>query len=72
MEAWLDQRKMDAANLDPIDLMLRLIEEYAPDSIWSWSRLESYRRLGNTNRGQVGEDFVRSYLESHDISVETV
>lgn len=63
---------MDAANLDPIDLMLRLIEEYAPDSIWSGSRLESYRRLGNTNRGQVGEDFVRRYLETHGIAVETV
>ena len=63
---------MDASNLDPVDLMLRLIEEYAPDSIWSGSRLETYRRLGNTNRGQVGEDFVRCYLEAHDISVETV
>ena len=63
---------MDTANLDAVDLMLRLIEEYAPDSIWTDSRLEGYRRLGNTNRGQIGEDFVRRYLEAHDITAETV
>ncbi len=63
---------MEASSIDPIDLMLMLIEEHAPASIWSGSRLEGYRRLGNTNRGQIGEDFVRRYLEAQGIPVEAV
>ena len=63
---------MDAADLDPIGLMLRLIEAHTPDSIWAGSPLEGYRRLGNTNRGQIGEDFVRLYLEASGIPVEAV
>ena len=31
--------------------------------------MEGYRRPGNTNRGQIGEDFVRKYLEEAGISV---
>ena len=55
--------------MNPIDLMVQVIEEHSPKSIWTGSPLEGYRRLGNTNRGQIGEDFVRKYLEAADIQV---
>jgi hypothetical protein len=57
------------ADIDPIDLMVRVIEESSPESIWRDSRLEGYRRLGNTNRGQIGENFVRRYLSAANIPV---
>lgn len=31
--------------------------------------MEGYRRLGNTNRGQIGENFVRRFLDAAGISV---
>ena len=60
---------MDAAELNPIDLMVQVIEEHSPESIWRGSRLSGYRQLGNTNRGQIGEDFVRRYLDAAGIEV---
>lgn len=60
---------MDTPGLDPIALMVSIIEEYTPDSIWAGSPMEGYRRLGNTNRGQIGEDFARRYLDGAGIAV---
>ena len=57
--------------MNPIDLLVEVIEEHSPKSIWTGSPLEGYRRLGNTNRGQIGEDFIRRYLEAAEISVST-
>lgn len=31
--------------------------------------MEGYRQLGNTNRGQIGENFIRRYLSSANIPV---
>jgi hypothetical protein len=55
--------------MNPIDLMVQIISEYSSKSIWTGSPLESYRRLGNTNRGQIGEEFLRKYLAAADIPV---
>ena len=55
--------------MDPITLMTDIIAEHTPASIWTDSPLEGYRRLGNTNRGQIGESFVRRYLTDAGISV---
>ena len=42
--------------------MQAVIRENVPEDIWTDSPLVEYRRLGNTNRGEVGEQFVRRYL----------
>lgn len=54
--------------MDPITLMADIIAEHTPASIWTGSPLEGYRRLGNTNRGQIGESFVRRYLTDAGIA----
>ena len=61
---------MGSTAVDPIDLMVRVIEDHSPDSIWRDSPLEGYRRLGNTNRGQIGESFIRRFLEAGAVQVE--
>ena len=55
--------------MNPIDLMVQVINEHSPTSIWTGSPLEGYRRLGNTNRGQIGEEFIRQYLIAANIPV---
>ena len=60
---------INPGDIDPIDLMVDVIEEHSPESIWRGSKLEGYRQQGNTNRGQIGEDFVRRYLSAADIPV---
>ena len=57
--------------MDPIELLIRIIQENTPASIAMWhdSLLERYRYLGNTNRGEIGEQFVRQYLTHHGIPV---
>lgn len=60
---------MGTSYIDPIDLMVQVIEEHSPETIWRDSRLAGYRQLGNTNRGQIGEDFVRRYLAAAGIQV---
>jgi hypothetical protein len=60
---------MGTPAIDPIGLMVQVIEEHSRESIWKGSPLEGYRRLGNTNRGQIGEDFIRKYLTIADIAV---
>ena len=56
--------------MDPISLMVEIICENTPKSIWTDSPMEGYRSLGMTNRGEVGEQFVRRYLKAHDIETE--
>ena len=63
---------MDGAQVNPVDLMLAVIREHTPETIWSDAPLEPFRRVANTNRGDIGEDFVRRYLESFGILVERV
>ena len=60
---------MGPAGMNPIDLMVEVIQKHAPKSIWTGSPLEGYRSLGNTNRGQIGEEFVRRYLVAANVPV---
>lgn len=60
---------MDPASIDPIELMAHIIKEHAPENIWIESPIQGYRSLGNTNRGEIGEEFVRRYLRASGISV---
>ena len=55
--------------MNPVDALKRLIQEHAPEDIWIDSPLIGYRTLGNTNRGEIGEEFVRRYLVHHGINV---
>ena len=60
---------MDPASVDPIALMVDIIKGHAPKDIWIDSPIQGYRSLGNTNRGEIGEEFVRQYLKASGISV---
>jgi hypothetical protein len=55
---------------DAIKMMLDVIRENSPDSIWVGSKLESFRSVANTNRGDIGEEFVRRFLEANLVEVE--
>ena len=55
--------------MSAIDLFAEIIKEHTPEDIWQESPLIDYRSLGNTNRGEIGEEFVRRYLKANDIKV---
>ena len=54
--------------MNPVDLLVEIIQEHAPKDIWRDSPLLGYRMLGNTNRGEIGEEFVKRYLAENDIN----
>lgn len=60
---------MGTSKVNPIKLLVEIIKEHAPEDIWLESPVAGYRRLGNTNRGEIGEEFVRRYLEESKIKV---
>ena len=55
--------------MNPVKLLVEVIREHAPEDIWQDSPLMGYRLLGNTNRGEIGEEFIRRYLRASDIEV---
>ena len=55
--------------MNAIDLFAEIIKEHTPEDIWQESPLIDYRSLGNTNRGEIGEEFVRRYLKANDVKV---
>ena len=58
---------MGTTDLTPIDLLVEIIHEHAPEDIWQKSPLIGYRMLGNTNRGEIGEEFIRRFLALHGL-----
>lgn len=56
--------------MNAVDLLVAIIREHAPEDIWRDSPLVGYRMLGNTNRGAIGEEFIRRFLTLNDIEVE--
>ena len=58
---------MGATTVKPVDLLASIIRQHTPKDIWRDSPLFGYRMLGNTNRGEIGEEFVRRYLEQNGI-----
>ncbi len=60
---------MDASSIDPIELMVDIIKDHAPENIWIDSPLLAYRNLGNTNRGEIGEEFIRRYVAAAHIEI---
>ena len=55
--------------MNAVELLVAIIREHAPEDIWRESPLAGYRMLGNTNRGAIGEDFIRRYLRQNEIEV---
>ena len=53
--------------MNPVALLVEVIKEHAPEDIWIDSPLIGYRSLGNTNRGEIGEEFIRRYLRDNGI-----
>ena len=45
--------------MNAIKLLVEVIKEHAPENIWLDSPVLGYRQLGNTNRGEIGEEFIR-------------
>ncbi len=60
---------MEGPAIAPVDLLVEIIKEHSPEDIWQGSPLMGYRSLGNTNRGEIGEEFVRRYLRAARIEV---
>ena len=55
--------------MSPVDLLVQIIREHTPEDIWQDSPLSGYRLLGNTNRGEIVEEFVRRYVGSQGLDV---
>lgn len=55
--------------MNSLDLMLKVIRDHSPASKWSGAILEPFRQVANTNRGDIGEDFIARYLEHFGIAV---
>ena len=55
--------------MSAIELLVAVIRDHTPASIWTGSPVEQYRHVGNTNRGEIGEDFVRRYLRKYAVPV---
>ena len=56
--------------MNAVELLQSIIREHAPEDIWQDSPLLGYRMLGNTNRGEIGEEFIRRYLSQHGIDTD--
>ncbi len=54
--------------MNPVELLIEVINDHAPPSKWTGAPLEGFRRVANTNRGQIGEDFIRRYLCAHGVA----
>ena len=46
---------MDPAGMSPLDLMLAVIRQHSPKTIRAGAPLEAFRRVANTNRGDIGK-----------------
>ncbi len=55
--------------MNPLELMLEVIAEHTPDSKWSGATLEPFRQVANTNRGDIGEEFISRYLDHSGLTV---
>ncbi len=55
--------------MSAVQLFLEVIREHTPQSKWIGSTLEPFRQVANTNRGDIGEDFLFRYLKQSGIRV---
>ena len=57
--------------MSALELLVAVIRDHTPESIWVDSPVEGYRSVGNTNRGAIGEDFIRRYLQREGVTVDS-
>ncbi|MXZ99251.1 MAG: hypothetical protein F4017_02765 [Acidimicrobiaceae bacterium] len=57
--------------MSAIELMIEVIREHSPPTKWTGAPLEEFRRVDNTNRGEIGEHFLRRYLVRNGMSVSS-
>lgn len=55
--------------MSAVELMLEVIKNHTPATIWTNAPLASFRRVANTNRGDIGEEFVYRYLKQFEIPI---
>lgn len=55
--------------MNPVELMLQVIKDNTPTSKWTGATLAPFRQVANTNRGDIGEEFIFRYLSVFDIPV---
>ena len=55
--------------MSAVALMQEVIKKHTTATIWTGSPLESFRQVANTNRGDIGEEFVYRYLKQSEIPV---
>lgn len=60
---------MGTACVSAVDLLVEVIRDHSPQSKWTDAPLAGFRLVANTNRGEIGEDFIRRYLTLHGIRV---
>lgn len=56
--------------MSAVALLLDVIREHTPKSKWTNATLAPFRGVANTNRGDIGEDFLFRYLTHFGLSVE--
>ena len=55
--------------MTPLELMLDVIRRHSPKTIWAGAPLAEFRQVANTNRGDIGEEFVLRYLMQNGVAV---
>jgi len=55
---------------DAVELLKTVIREHNPEDIWANSPFLRYRALGNTTKGEIGEEFISRYLRSSEFTVD--
>lgn len=55
--------------MSAIALMQEVIRKHTSTTIWTGSPLEAFRQVANTNRGDIGEEFVYRYLKQSGMPV---
>lgn len=53
--------------ITPITILLEVIRDHSTVSKWTDAPLEKFRQVENTNRGEIGEEFLRRFLKQHGI-----
>ena len=55
--------------MNSVEMLIEVISDHSPASKWTGAPLESFRLVENTNRGQIGEEFIHRYLAANGIIV---
>lgn len=55
--------------MSAVALFLEVVREHTRKSKWTEATLSPFRQVANTNRGDIGEDFLCRYLRHAGVSV---